>query len=638
MASLRYWYTGQLVTAGEMRAADAALEASEHLLVTDLGFGGVHEGLAVVEHPGTQNLTVNVATGLAYSPEGERIYVPGTVNVNCAFDYLGNPTSVTTPGESRYIDIYAVFDRVLSDPRLDATNNSVYFVQDEGYGFDVVQGSSAVFPAAPGVLADGVLIARILLAYGDTEILDAAIDTSTSVVGYYIHISGTPLEIVATSVVDAFQQVTDAYNGHVTGAADRHAATHIDYAGGAAWADGDTNPAATVEVQIDKMLADLASTSGAGTAKIGGAALAALYGGTAVPAGSLRAQLLNLKDAGYLEINARTTWLGGRTNAATGLFTAIDKIITDLAVTTTNDDGAERIGLQALSNWLGGRTNPASSVSAGFNKIIADLGAVAVGDDGAERIGTETGAGFSGGSVRAQLDEIHAQWGKLSRANTWTGPQTMNERTYVNGSTGAASDAKDVIASLITERTANVRHLLWDIIGADTATSGHVRLYDMPGRGLEIVINASWSALLGWSKDNTGASACKLTVNADETSIKYLPTGGGGFFDTDWDTDSLTIQRGGGDKYLGINGVMNSAGSITVRASAAGSESYALTSVNFPKVFPGTPSSTTVTVDASTNITGTPAVNSLTAYGFYLAGTITSSGSAAYFNTHVAVS
>jgi hypothetical protein len=60
----------------------------------------------------------------------------------------------------------------------------------------------------------------------------------------------------------------------------------IAYGGGVAWADGTTNPATTVEGQLDKILTDLAT--GSGTAKVLGAAVGP---GGDLPGGTLFAQL-----------------------------------------------------------------------------------------------------------------------------------------------------------------------------------------------------------------------------------------------------------------------------------------------------------------------------------------------------------
>lgn len=55
-------------------------------------------------------------------------------------------------------------------------------------------------------------------------------------------------------------------------------AANITYAGGAAWADGTTNPATTIESQLDKIVTDLAGATG--SAKVYGAATGDLVAGT----------------------------------------------------------------------------------------------------------------------------------------------------------------------------------------------------------------------------------------------------------------------------------------------------------------------------------------------------------------------
>lgn len=80
-------------------------------------------------------------------------------------------------------------------------------------------------------------------------------------------------------------------------------ASGIAYAGGPAWADGTTNPATTVEAQLDKIITDLVGA--AGTGKIQGSAV-----GTDLTAATLAAQIVNLA----------TNWLKmGRNNTITGV-------------------------------------------------------------------------------------------------------------------------------------------------------------------------------------------------------------------------------------------------------------------------------------------------------------------------------
>jgi hypothetical protein len=146
--------------------------------------------------------------------------------------------------------------------------------------------------------------------------------------------SGTPNALTAGSVKSQLEALLGFINGHISNAAGAHAASAVSYAGGSAWKDGTTNPATTVEAQLDKVITDL----------IADAAAARLGAG------------------------ARTNWLGGRTNpAGVSIFAAIDKIITDLNAQTVGDDGAERIGAAASGNL------PAGSVRSQLNSLDANL-------------------------------------------------------------------------------------------------------------------------------------------------------------------------------------------------------------------------------------------------------------------------
>lgn len=99
-------------------------------------------------------------------------------------------------------------------------------------------------------------------------------------------------------------------------------AAFSQYGGGGTWADSTTNPATTVEAQHDKVISDLASTSGSGLDKIG--------------------------------CKARTAWLGGRTNVAGTSYAALNKLITDLNDATPSDDGVSRIGAAARGTLSAG--------------------------------------------------------------------------------------------------------------------------------------------------------------------------------------------------------------------------------------------------------------------------------------------
>ena len=83
------WYVGQLVTEGEMDDAFAAVETSINRGWSDAGMSGVISGFTVSQHT-PNNLKVDVVGGLAVTPLGERVYLPGAstlvvVLINASF-------------------------------------------------------------------------------------------------------------------------------------------------------------------------------------------------------------------------------------------------------------------------------------------------------------------------------------------------------------------------------------------------------------------------------------------------------------------------------------------------------------------------------------------------------------------------
>lgn len=82
-------------------------------------------------------------------------------------------------------------------------------------------------------------------------------------------------------------------------------ASVVPYAGGPAWADGTTNPATTVENQLDKIVADLAGATG--TAKIQGTLI-----GSELAVGTLAAQIAAIvkRSLGWITIGNGTTIVG----------------------------------------------------------------------------------------------------------------------------------------------------------------------------------------------------------------------------------------------------------------------------------------------------------------------------------------
>lgn len=128
--------------------------------------------MEVVENTPT-GMQVKVGTGFAYTKQGDRIYRPTSVDVvNCAVDKDGAST-IPSAGNQRYISIFIVPSYVLSDPRLDGFDNTVYFDKAVRYAFEVEAGTEAASnPTRPALRNDAVLLADVLLDENSTAIVN----------------------------------------------------------------------------------------------------------------------------------------------------------------------------------------------------------------------------------------------------------------------------------------------------------------------------------------------------------------------------------------------------------------------------------------------------------------------------------
>lgn len=233
------YYFRQQVTEAELDRGFDLLEQADWDIVVDQGFTGVVLGLGVGEN-GPPDLNVQVGNGTAYSKDGERINIPAPQVVDLSQDDGSASTAVGAPGNEKWVSLFVVFDRVLSDPRIDGNSLTVFFERAESFTFSVVQGAEAAsgLGVRPALDAGKILLCDTLLTFGQTTIVNAGIDT-------------TRRENRLFPLASAL------------------------YGGGANWADGTTNPATDVESQLDKIIDDLAQSPAGGdrilTAAIAGA-------------------------------------------------------------------------------------------------------------------------------------------------------------------------------------------------------------------------------------------------------------------------------------------------------------------------------------------------------------------------------
>jgi len=561
MSSRKDFFDGQRVTEGELDSAFDDLERADHNVVADLGFVGVVLNGAVSQHAPVPDLTVDVSgPAVIYDQAGRRIFFSSLQNANVAQDDNGVSTEVATTGNEKIVSVFVRFDRVLSDPRIDRRSLTVFFRRDEGFRFVVAQGGEAPAGAAlpPPLRSDAILLADVTRRFGQARVVNADISIARRQDAFVV--VGSPRSLRRGRTIEAIADLLAFLNAHTGGSTDRHPAGSIDYAGGAPWADGTPNPPATVEGQLDKMIADLAAPTGA--PKIGAAATAGAP--NALVAGTVKSQLDALLSfvnghinrvagahaASAISYAGGGAWADGVTNPATTVEAQLDKLVADLAAAT----GAPKIGAavaggapHALTagsvktqldqllghlnghanaasgahvataitcaagpDWLGGRPNPVVSVQAQLDKIINDLAAQLVGDDGAERIGAQavvgTPSSLPAGSVRSQLDQLLAFTNASARTNvaqTWTAPQTFN---------GAGGDTSP---SLLVAVDPSIRKLVLEV-----GVSLRHRLYYTDNR-LELVVNARWTGSM-WERDSTLAFAARYVFERNDFRVQHV--------------------------------------------------------------------------------------------------------------------
>jgi hypothetical protein len=77
---------------------------------------------------------------------------------------------VSAAGKERVVAIFLMFDRELSDPRVDGNSLKVFFRADESFKFSVVQGAEAAAADAipPALRADAILLADVIRRFEQT--------------------------------------------------------------------------------------------------------------------------------------------------------------------------------------------------------------------------------------------------------------------------------------------------------------------------------------------------------------------------------------------------------------------------------------------------------------------------------------
>lgn len=219
MANRKQFYLDQEVANAELNAAFAYLESADRALMTDQGFAGVMQNAVVVQHTGTPNLSVDVSgNAVVYDQLGERISWAATQTIDVSQDSSHVTTTVAGAGNEKWVAVFAVFARVLTDPRVDGASNTIFFDQVEGFTFLVTQGAEATIGTAPRptLQSAAILLADVNITHGMTAVLNASIDTTRR--QNIFDIAGSPLAIHTGTVKSAIASMLAATNAATSAA------------------------------------------------------------------------------------------------------------------------------------------------------------------------------------------------------------------------------------------------------------------------------------------------------------------------------------------------------------------------------------------------------------------------------------
>jgi hypothetical protein len=502
----RNWFTGQLVTEGQMDTAFSDVETAIWKASSDKGFFGVLDGHEVAPDS-PESMDVIISGGTSYTPDGKRIFNVGDTTLDCSVDLDSIATAVVGVSKSKLISVFAVFDRTLLTPEYDVTNTVVYTIEEESIGFEVVQGSEVTLPTAPtapSLRSDAVLLADITLVYGQTTIVTGDISVARRQ-DFAVLVRKNGDRLPFAKYIEAMQAILDLYEDHVDGTADNHDATDIviDVTPAAQWANGDTwssaDPVAlgvAIETHIVGNLASVGATSGAHRIGVYSSSYQSGSGVPVLSAATLFARLEAMRDGTNIYAPAIASWPDGAnpTNIAAPLNTQLSKLVANLGSgASTADQGPRRIGLHGtsfgLASWqaLGG----GSTLYALLNGLNAATGT----HDGASYIGTKSAGALVAGTVRSQLDALDTA--KVAKAgSSVTGNLTFDATSNVAYSPSRATTRSGVNILLQsgapstqeawTKLDANGRPAIQTLTAAATGEYHWIALVD-PVIGAELV-------------------------------------------------------------------------------------------------------------------------------------------------------
>lgn len=205
------FYFKQKVKTGELNGAFDDVEAAIQSFIGSFNYKGIAAGAEVTENSPTNMTAVVSGPATVFDQNQQRIaWFPNQI-VNCALDEDGSSTTVTNPGQERWVSIFAQFRSVQSEPRVDGHGTQIYFRETEGFQLNVVQGATAASnPTPPALRSDQILLADIKVVYGQTTITNADISTARTELVYSI--PGSPTAINERSLQDVLEAMLGVIN------------------------------------------------------------------------------------------------------------------------------------------------------------------------------------------------------------------------------------------------------------------------------------------------------------------------------------------------------------------------------------------------------------------------------------------
>lgn len=192
MADRHDYYFRQRVTEAELDEGFSYLENADRSIVADiLGGGFLIQGLdtGVIKENAGVGMDVRAERLLGYDQLGRRLsnlrhaYLgggdlgPAEHVIDVSVDEGAASTAVVGGGNEKTISIFVEFRRDNSDVRVDGNAVNIDFQQEESIQYNVVQSAEAGagLSVPPALRTDQLLLADIVIQFGDTDILNAAI-------------------------------------------------------------------------------------------------------------------------------------------------------------------------------------------------------------------------------------------------------------------------------------------------------------------------------------------------------------------------------------------------------------------------------------------------------------------------------